>query len=43
MDERRKRFTERVTKLPEKKKEITAGAILAELKPELATVTDGNL
>lgn len=43
MDERRKRYTQRSTKKPEKRREITAGEILADVKQELLTITDGTL
>ena len=43
MDSRRKRLNPRTPKMPNKRKEVTAGEILSELKPTLATVTDGNL
>lgn len=43
MDQRKKRPNERPAELPKKRKEVTAGEILSDLKPLLATVTDGNL
>jgi pre-mRNA-processing factor 6 len=43
MDQRKKRLSSTPLKNPQKRKEITAGEILSELKPSLATITDGNL